>query len=70
MSHIKRKEVSCKSSDRVNQLFLIALLICGRMCVTEGAGVHQWNLPMHNYIGVLYVQFLVRRYSNCGLIVG
>lgn len=40
------------------------------MCVTEGAGVHQWNLPMHNYIGVLYVQFLVHRYSNCGLIVG
>ncbi|KAM0794380.1 hypothetical protein BDR22DRAFT_875971 [Usnea florida] len=35
-------------------LLLIALLICSRFCLAEGAGVHQWNLPMHNYIGILY----------------
>lgn len=25
------------------------------MCLAQGAGVHQWNLPMHNLIGVTYV---------------
>nr|AUW31341.1 putative ribosomal protein [Cladonia uncialis subsp. uncialis] len=40
-------------------LFLIALLICGRLCLAEGAGVHQWNLPMHNYIGWLNIVEIV-----------
>lgn len=35
------------------------MLICGRMCLAEGAGVHQWNVPMHNYMRVLYVLLLV-----------
>lgn len=25
------------------------------MCIAHGAGVHQWNLQMHNLIGVTYV---------------
>ena len=46
-------------SDGVYQLFLIALVICGRLCLHEGAGVHQWNLEMHSFIKINYVQLLV-----------
>ena len=38
------------------------MIICGRLCLAEGAGVHQWNLPMHNYIEVNYV-LLFAQYS-------
>ena len=42
----------------IDQLFQIALIVCGRLCLREGAGVHQWDLKMHNLISVNYVQLL------------
>ena len=46
------------SSNMIDQLFHVALIVCGRLCLGEGAGVHQWDLKMHNSIGVNYVQLL------------
>ena len=42
-------------SDTINQLFLIMLIVVLRLCVARGAGVHQWNLPMHSYIALCHV---------------
>lgn len=40
------------------------------MCVGKGAGVHQWNLSMHDYMGVLFVLFSFVIFSNRVLTVG
>lgn len=31
------------------------MFVCGRKCLAEGAGVHQWNLRVNDLIGVTYV---------------
>ena len=59
VSYVESEGVVHESADISNQLLFIAMLICGRMCLAQGAGVHQWNLPLHNYIGVVYVLSLV-----------
>ena len=38
-----------------SQLFLIVLIIVARLGFAQGAGVHQWNLPMHNLNALQYV---------------
>lgn len=48
-------------SDLFNQLFLIALIVVIRLCVAKGAGVHQWNLPMHSFIELCHVLPLVHQ---------
>ncbi|MCJ1464632.1 hypothetical protein MMC07_003245 [Pseudocyphellaria aurata] len=35
-------------------LMFMVFLACARKCFAEGAGVHQWNLPMHNFISMYY----------------
>ena len=50
-----------KPSDTFYQLCLISLIVVARLMVARGAGVHQWALPMHSYIGLRYVSLLVHR---------
>ena len=50
------------------QLFLIVLVIVARLCFAQGAGVHQWNLPMHNFIAFQYVSHTY--YSSVSLDLG
>ena len=38
-----------------SQLLLIVLIVVARLGFAQGAGVHQWNLPMHNFITLKYV---------------
>ena len=40
---------------RKYQLFLIVLIVVARLGFAQGAGVHQWNLPLHNLNSLQYV---------------
>lgn len=36
------------------------MIVCARICLGEGAGVHQWNVTVQSFIGVAFVRFLIQ----------
>ena len=51
----ERVHTSFLTHVRKSQLFLIVLIVVARLGFAQGAGVHQWKLPMHNFNTLQYV---------------
>ena len=51
----ERVHLSFLTHIQNSQLFLIVLIVVARLGFVQGAGVHQWNLPKHNFNTLQYV---------------
>lgn len=45
-----------ETSNPTDQVLLIVLHICLRICIGKGAGAHQWNISLHDLSGIGYVR--------------